>query len=85
MELHKDGLVTIATELSWLKHPHAKAYEALSQLRKLVLLGHVLKSLSNKINLVFVKKILLFVKLFSSCSLMSEFDIWFAFEDGIGG
>jgi len=55
MELHKDGLVIIATELSWLKHPHANAYEALSQLRKLVLLRHVFRSLSHKINLVFVK------------------------------
>jgi len=43
MELHKDGPVTIATELTWLKHQHANAYEALSQLRKLVLLRHVLK------------------------------------------
>jgi len=55
IELHKDGLVTIATELSWLLHPHAKAYEALSQLRKLVLLKRVFKPLSNKINLAFVK------------------------------
>lgn len=49
------SLVTIATELSWLLHPHAYAYEALFQLRELVLLRHVLKSLSHKTNLAFVK------------------------------
>jgi hypothetical protein len=47
------SLVTIPTELSWLLHPHAYAYEALFQLRELH--RHVLKSLSHKTNLAFVK------------------------------
>jgi hypothetical protein len=42
------SLVIRATELSWLLRPHAYAYEALSQFRKLVLLRHAFKSLSHK-------------------------------------
>lgn len=42
------NLVIIATELSWLLQSHAHAYEALSQLRKLVSLRLVYTSLSHK-------------------------------------
>ena len=35
------SLFTITTELSWLLQPHAYAYEALPQLRKLVFLRHI--------------------------------------------